>query len=82
MAACNCADNFGATLAVTEIHPTPPWALNPCAVASSPDICKKLGPHVMRCAHTLAKSPVASLTPIILGNLAVSYTHLTLPTKA
>ena len=29
VAAGTGADNLGATLAVTEIHPTPPWALNP-----------------------------------------------------
>ena len=39
---------FGITFAVTEIQPTPPCALNPCAVASSPDSCMKSSPQVKR----------------------------------
>jgi hypothetical protein len=37
VASWNSAHRRGATLAVTEMHPTPPWALKASAVASSPD---------------------------------------------
>jgi hypothetical protein len=50
-------------LAVTEMQPTPPWALKPSAVASSPESWTKSLPQVMRCSETRSILPVASLTP-------------------
>ena len=66
------AREAGAAFAVTEMHPTPPCALKPCAVASSPEICRNSVPQVMRCWQTRARSPVASLTPTIRGSFASS----------
>ena len=72
VAACICAQSAGATLAVTEMQPTPPWALKPSAVASSPDIWQKSVPQAWRVFGTRDRSPVASLTPTIIGCFASS----------
>ena len=70
VASWNSAHKAGATLAVTEIQPRPPCALNANAVASSPDKRTKSLPHCERCAEALAISAVASLTPTTLRSFA------------
>ena len=57
----------GATLAVTEMQPTPPMAMKPSAMSSLPDNWMKSRPQASRCAVTRARSPVASLTPTMVG---------------
>ena len=69
-ASCKAAQWAGATLAVTEIHPTPPWARNATTVVSSPESWQKSGPTSNRVSSGLAKLAVASFTPTMLGNLA------------
>ena len=68
----NSAHRPGATLAVTEMQPTPPIALKPSAMSSLPLSWQKSLPQASRCAVTRARLPVASLIPTILGCFATS----------
>ncbi|MOA54401.1 hypothetical protein D3C78_1780110 [compost metagenome] len=45
------------------MQPTPPWALKPSAVPSSPESWMKSLPQDMRCSETRSILPVASFTP-------------------
>ena len=40
-ASCMSPQSRGAMLAVTEMQPSPPWAMKPTALASSPESCRK-----------------------------------------
>ena len=66
-----CMD-LGATLAVTLITPSPPTRTNSHPKSSSPLYNKKSLPHSLRSDSTRVMSPVASLTPITLGCVAIS----------
>ena len=57
----------GATLAVTEITPSPPIPTNTHPESSSPLNKRNFSPHRLRKGPTRFRSPVASLTPIIIG---------------
>src|SRR6478672_11846418 len=64
--------SLGATLAVTEMQPTPPIALKPSAMSSFPESCTNASPHSSRCADTRPRFPVASLTALIFGCFATA----------
>ena len=71
-ALCIEANRRGATLAVTEMQPSPDWANRASAVASSPDRIAKSGPQARRVASGRSSFAVASLTPAIWGSFASS----------
>ncbi len=59
-------------LATTLMQPTPPWALKPSALASSPDSWMNSLPQDARWSEARVTSPVASLTPMMRGSFASS----------
>ncbi len=69
IAAWNAAHSRGAQLAVTEMQPIPPRALNASASSSLPDSWTNPSPSAARCRDTLASAPEASLMPMkVRGN--------------
>ena len=58
----------GAMLAVTEITPCPPRSINSQAVSSSPLSSRKPSRQPAFSVATRARSPLASLTPMMFSN--------------
>src|SRR5579864_451918 len=69
-AVCISDSSAGATLAVTEMQPSPLCARKPTAVPSSPDSIENSSPTSTRNLVTRDRSLVESLTPMMFGSFA------------